>query len=208
MKLIYAFIAILYLIHLSSFGQQNIANCSSLTIDDFPTTACGSDPWTQNGLTLTLPFNQVCHFINYGNYTSLRGTLIINLSPLNWVSQIDITVANSALNGLAQIKNASGLVGETDFSNGPNTTYTVENPLNLPVDRLNIYASDVHLVSITIYYDCAPDCEPNIQVESEQGDVYINDACYGTILTSPSGNCFRVRVNNDGTFITETVTCP
>lgn len=53
-----------------------------------------------------------------------------------------------------------------------------------------------------------PSCEPIAHVEVQSADVYIDDACYGVILTSPSGLCFRLRVEDDGSFISEMVSCP
>jgi hypothetical protein len=39
-------------------------------------------------------------------------------------------------------------------------------------------------------------------------DVYVTDSSKGIILTSPSGNCFRIKVNDAGKIMTEAVTCP
>jgi len=56
---------------------------------------------------------------------------------------------------------------------------------------------------------CAPPaCAPIAQVEVETGDVYIDDACHGVILTSPNGTCYRLRVEDDGSFTSEMVACP
>lgn len=51
-------------------------------------------------------------------------------------------------------------------------------------------------------------CPPIVHVEVESADIYLDDACYGVILTSPSGLCYRLRVEDDGSFISELVTCP
>jgi trimeric autotransporter adhesin len=39
-------------------------------------------------------------------------------------------------------------------------------------------------------------------------DVYVTDSSKGIILTSPSGNCFRIKVNDAGWIGTEPVPCP
>jgi len=39
-------------------------------------------------------------------------------------------------------------------------------------------------------------------------DVYVTDPTKGIILTAPSGACYRVRVQDDGNLVTESVTCP
>lgn len=51
-------------------------------------------------------------------------------------------------------------------------------------------------------------CAPKTQVTAETGDAYIDDACYGVILKSPNGSCFRVRVQDDGTLKSEAIVCP
>lgn len=45
------------------------------------------------------------------------------------------------------------------------------------------------------------------QVTAESGDFYGDSACYGMVLTSPSGVCYRIKVADDGTLITEQVAC-
>jgi len=45
-------------------------------------------------------------------------------------------------------------------------------------------------------------------VVTEMGDVYLKAPCYGIILTSPNGSCFRIKISDSGTLITETITCP
>jgi hypothetical protein len=39
-------------------------------------------------------------------------------------------------------------------------------------------------------------------------DVYITNSDYGVILTSPSGNCFRLTVDDSGNLVTQSITCP
>lgn len=57
-------------------------------------------------------------------------------------------------------------------------------------------------------YPVELNCKPMPSFETEKGDVYIDDACYGVIMTAPNGNCFRLKVKNDGTFNSEPVRCP
>ncbi len=48
----------------------------------------------------------------------------------------------------------------------------------------------------------------NSDVTVEDGDVYLPNSCNGVILTSPSGNCYRVIVGDNGQLITQAVACP
>ena len=50
-------------------------------------------------------------------------------------------------------------------------------------------------------------CDPNLMQEIE-GDIYIPNPCYGIILQSKSGKCFRLSVNDNGVLAAEPVTCP
>lgn len=51
-------------------------------------------------------------------------------------------------------------------------------------------------------------CATYPHVEVQSADIYLDDACYGVILTSPNGSCYRLKVQDDGSFISELVTCP
>lgn len=53
-----------------------------------------------------------------------------------------------------------------------------------------------------------PVCEPHDQVHVEDGDVFIDNACHGVIMTAPNGLCYRMKVSNEGSFISEIVACP
>jgi len=55
---------------------------------------------------------------------------------------------------------------------------------------------------------CSDTCAPNVMVATEKGDVYIEDACYGVIMKSPNGSCFRFKVTDAGTWESEAVLCP
>ena len=55
-----------------------------------------------------------------------------------------------------------------------------------------------------------PDCEycpPNVLGEIEDGDLYIHNSCYGVILQSPNGNCFRLTVSDEGIVKVTQVNC-
>ena len=45
-------------------------------------------------------------------------------------------------------------------------------------------------------------------VTTEMGDIYLKAPCYGIILTSPNGSCFRIKVSDNGSLIAEAITCP
>lgn len=43
---------------------------------------------------------------------------------------------------------------------------------------------------------------------SEEGDVYIDNPNYGIIMKAPNGSCFRVMIQNNGTFNSQIIACP
>lgn len=49
---------------------------------------------------------------------------------------------------------------------------------------------------------------PNSKIQVTSGDVYIDTIGSGIILKAPNGNCFRVTVNNVGSFTSAAITCP
>lgn len=51
-------------------------------------------------------------------------------------------------------------------------------------------------------------CKTTPNIYAEQGDVYVDESCYGVILTAPNGNCFRLKVQNSGSVNAEPVLCP
>jgi len=51
-------------------------------------------------------------------------------------------------------------------------------------------------------------CEALVHVEVDQADLFINDNCYGMIIKSPNGNCFRIKVDDDGTLFSQAIDCP
>ncbi len=62
--------------------------------------------------------------------------------------------------------------------------------------------------SVEVNYSSAAATPSNPMIETTEGDVYINEAKNGVILKSPSGNCFRVRVEDNGTLRSEPINCP
>lgn len=51
-------------------------------------------------------------------------------------------------------------------------------------------------------------CPPNVLSEIEQGDLYIYDECFGMIIKSPNGSCFRIKVSDEGLLYAQAIDCP
>ena len=49
---------------------------------------------------------------------------------------------------------------------------------------------------------------PNAKVEVENGDIYVDNIYRGVVLKSADGGCFRMKVQNDGTVISNKIDCP
>lgn len=49
---------------------------------------------------------------------------------------------------------------------------------------------------------------PTSKLQVTNGDIYINNSNYGIILKSPNGQCWRVGINDDGSFKSTSISCP
>jgi len=49
---------------------------------------------------------------------------------------------------------------------------------------------------------------PNINVKSREGDIYIDNPNYGIIMKAPNDTCYRMMIQNNGTWNSQVVTCP
>lgn len=49
---------------------------------------------------------------------------------------------------------------------------------------------------------------PTAKLQIENGDVYLSDVNSGIIMKSPDLNCWRVQVENDGSFKSTAIACP
>ncbi|MDF1695661.1 MAG: thrombospondin type 3 repeat-containing protein [Saprospiraceae bacterium] len=49
---------------------------------------------------------------------------------------------------------------------------------------------------------------PAAKVQVEDGDIFLNNVYRGVILRSPDGNCFRMKVQNDGSIVSNPIDCP
>ena len=49
---------------------------------------------------------------------------------------------------------------------------------------------------------------PESKLEISNGDIFLSDITTGVIMKSPDGDCWRVQVNNDGSFKSTEITCP
>jgi len=68
-------------------------------------------------------------------------------------------------------------------------------------DCENVAGAESEFVGIGI-------ANPKAKMEVNDGDIYLNNAYRGVILQSPDGNCFRVRVQNDGSVRSVAIDCP
>ena len=204
MKFIYALIVALCLMPLCIFGQTGNSGCNTIVIDSLPHT-CGTNTtqWNENGIL----FEMNGCITDYGPNHVLHGVLEIDLSSLTNISHVSIDLIANTPSEDYSLYIGSSSVNSTLFSSSIQTI-TLDNPQNLATENIYITGPQTRFVSINIEYNCQPTPNPKIQVESEQGDVYIDDPSYGAILTSPNGSCFRVKVTDSGALVTEAVTCP
>ena len=190
------------LISIPFLGQND---CSSFTIYSLPTIDCNSSV-IDNGLTFELTTDATggCYLEN----DHLHGQLEINLASLPGIEEMLILSDPDYGIGNHYLYSGSTLVDSGQTSAASDGGVVLTNPQGLIIDKLVIISPEYafYFNAIFIDYNCDPGpCDAKIQIEAEQGDVYIDDPCYGAILTSPNGTCYRIRVNDAGSLITEEV---
>jgi len=185
----------------------------TITFDnDFPNVPydCGVG-WLEQSLPMTIyeydppdePIIDGCNFsYGNGNLSISEGFFSLNLSSLVMINKVTVSFSGNNIN--------FQYTGNTIINE--NSTFSIHEFINddlVKIDRLNIVGalfSTFTLYDITIEY--TPICEAEPISNVRNGDVYLNDACYGVIMTSPSGNCFRAKVADNGSLFTEPVECP
>lgn len=91
--------------------------------------------------------------------------------------------------------------GDLSFMNG------IPQDIGSTIDS-NLNTNNACNVNTPDQYNAECNAEVKAQVEVEDGDVYLTNACHGIILTSPCGRCFRVTVGDEGELETALVVCP
>ena len=111
-----------------------------------------------------------------------------------------LQMSTSSSNSSSDIRSEDYVLGKWGFLN---SRY-----FNGVIDDVRLFNCALTEAEISELYNYSPICAPNIKTEIVDGDVYINESCYGVILKSESGNCFRLKVDDSGAIFTESVACP
>jgi len=175
---------------------------------------CG-DSWSEQGIEMTVVQTwSDCNgsVLDYGNgnLTLYFAKLIVDLSSLGNINSISASILTGCHDEVNIISDNEILENETIL--GSQQTfflYEFNNENSAVIESLeiiNVECLGAVLFDITIDY--TPACESTPISNVRNGDVYLNDACYGVIMTSPSGNCFRAKVADNGMLFTEPVECP
>jgi len=195
-------------------------------VPNAPTT-CG-DVWFENGIEMELvkiDNTQNCLWFGYGSsqiYFAENVALKIDLSNMDFIDEVNFLIADDP--GCRSDPTPSGFTTIDFYYNHNFVTSTTSNnhsgipePFvfinnnNLIFDEMIISSTaceGVQIDFISFTYSNNPPCEAEPIVNARSGDVYVDNDCHGIILTAPDGNCFRTRVNNNGTLFAEPVNCP
>jgi len=205
-----------------AFAQQTTISFEN-PVPNAPT-AC-NDIWFENGIEMEfikIDVSQNCNWFSYGGsqiYIDRNVALTIDLSTMDFISQIDFFIADDP--GCAHLWGTTlveffynqnlvtNIVSNNQAWNPELFTFVNNN--NFIFDEMLISSSACEgaiIDYISFTYTNDPPCEAEPIVNARSGDVYVDNDCHGVILTSPDGNCFRTRVNNNGTLFAEPVNCP
>jgi len=208
-----------------AFAQQTTISFEN-PVPNAPTTC--NDVWFENGIEMEyvkINNSQNCFWFSYSNSGTHFGNdvaLKLDLSSIDFISQIDFFIADDpgcyndpTPSGFTTIDfyYSQNLVTSITSNNGERypELFTFANNNNLIFDEMIISSSACEgaiIDYISFTYTNDPPCEAEPIVNARSGDVYVDNDCHGVILTSPDGNCFRTRVNNNGTLFAEPVNCP
>jgi len=171
-----------------------------------------SDAWTEQGLEMEVtPLgNYYCAF-NYGNGNIYFAEVAfkIDLTSFGLINKITVSYQYPYFINFNYYNSNVLLFSETPNHNS--NTFVIHeynNTTNEIIEYLEIVSSEPGPKLFDITIDYTPICESKPISNVRNGDAYLNDACYGVIMTSPSGNCFRAKVADNGMLFTELVECP
>jgi len=70
--------------------------------------------------------------------------------------------------------------------------------------KFNLSSKSIFLIGclLMIIINVNAQCDIKPDVCLEDGDIYLKDPCSGVVLTSPTGDCYRITVNSDGSLST------
>ncbi len=178
--------------------------------------ACG-DTWEEAGLNhfaTNIPSVASCG-IDYNSITSSSLWLFPALVRIDLTTLVDITRIEVDVTGhcgtpcanfriydsfSAPIFNAS----ETSTPGLETLIFQNSGIPNLSFLEIDGFEGEFHEIRIFV----EDTCEAKTDIIVEKGDVYVEDSCFGVILTSPNGTCFRVKVNNSGILTSTPIPCP
>lgn len=210
-----------------TFADQLTINFENF-VPNVPTTC--NETWSENGIEME--FIKIDNSINYCgwfyfnnssvDFGSSNMALKIDLSSIDFISQIIFLIADDAgcggtneITGFTTIKfYLDGNLVNTFISNNQSISpefVIFNNNDGLIFDEMHISnnaCEGAEIDAISFTYTNEPPCEAEPIVNARSGDVYVDNDCHGVILTSPDGNCYRTRVNNNGELFAESVACP
>lgn len=207
MKLLFAFI--------SFFAASTLIGQTIITFDnqapDVPVSC--NETWTESGITQILvpdTPSSSCGFDYSSGSLSLSAKYILDLAIINDISSIEIDLNDGCSGGCTTVDlfENGNLVGTIMTSTWDNQTLVYDNSAMDQIDEMAIYTLEAQLFEIRIFSDPLCNDANDVEIWIEDGDVYLEDACNGIILTAPNGNCYRVRVDNNGGLVSNEVNCP
>ena len=153
-------------------------------------------------------------------------TIEINLQGLYSLNRIDVfPLSNRAYQYSVEVKSNGGSYQQIiNRTNSTTRGAAISNTLsNVEADVVKftftgaaVYDGDwLSIREIEIFGsvvsdpDPEPDPDPDTMMLLEtNGDVFINKLTSGIIMISPNGSCHKVKINNEGNFVSEVVDCP
>ena len=209
MKILFAFLS--FIIASCLFSQTIIPFDNP--VPSAPTMC--NDIWTESGIPqqlIPIPPSATCSFdYSSGDLFLFPAKLSLDLSSFNDITTIEVDLIDFCAIGCTVIElfetgNSVGSVSNS-ISNS-NETIVYNNSGMDQIDEMTIESFENQMFEIRIFTEtiCDDPIDPEISVEN--GDIYLENACNGIIMTSPNGDCFRVTINDSGELVSVAITCP
>jgi hypothetical protein len=174
-----------------------------------------NDTWTESGVPqqlIPIPPASTCSFdYSSGDLWLFPARLTLDLSSISNISVIEIDLIDWCGVGCTTVElfetgTSVGTASNSTSNVAETIVYT--NSAMDAIDAMTIESFENQMFEIRILTETICDDPSDAEIWVEDGDIYLENACNGIILTSPNGGCYRVTINDNGELTTVAITCP
>lgn len=177
-------------------------------------TSC-NDSWTESGIPqqlVPIPPATTCSFdYSSGDLWLFPAKLTLDLSSLNNISSVEVDIIDWCDIGCSNVdffQNGNAVGNASNTTSNVAETIIYNNTAMDDIDEMTVQSFENQIFEIRIITETICDQPAVAEISVANGDIYLEDACNGIILTSPDGSCYRVTIDNNGVLSSAGITCP